>query len=59
MSKNEGSASWLICAERRRQVWRKSAVKATESECCELVLNAVFYWEPVEFFQKWCDMITL
>ena len=29
-----------------------------ESECCELVLNAVFYWEPVEFFQNWCDMIT-
>ena len=31
----------------------------TESERCELVLNAVFYWEPVEFFQKQCDMITL
>ena len=31
----------------------------TESERCELVLNAVFYWEPVEFFQKRCDMITL
>ena len=31
----------------------------TESECCELILNAVFYWEPVEFFQKRCDMITL
>ena len=30
-----------------------------ESKRCELVLNAVFYWEPVEFFQKWCDMITL
>ena len=30
-----------------------------ESERCELVLNAVFYWEPVEFFQKRCDMITL
>ena len=30
----------------------------TESERCELVLNAVFYWEPVEFFQKRCDMIT-
>ena len=25
----------------------------TESERCQLVLNAVFYWEPVEFFQKW------
>ena len=52
----------MICAERRRQVWRKSAVKVTESErCerCELVLNAVFYWEPVEFFQKRYDMITL
>jgi len=52
-------ASWLICAERRRQVWRKSAVKVTECEHCKLVLNAVFYWEPVEFFQKQCDMITL
>ena len=31
----------------------------TESERCELVLNAVFYSEPVEFFQKRCDMITL
>ena len=31
----------------------------TESERCELVLNAVFNWEPVEFFQKLCDMITL
>ena len=30
-----------------------------ETERCELVLNAVFYWEPVEFFQKRCDMITL
>ena len=52
-------ARWLICAERRRQVWRKSAVKVTESERCELVLNAVFYSEPVEIFQKRCDMITL
>ena len=52
-------ARGLICAERRRQVWRKSAVKVTENERCELVLNAVFYWEPVEFFQKRCDMITL
>ena len=31
----------------------------TESERCELVLNAVFYREPVEFFQKRRDMITL
>ena len=31
----------------------------TESERCELVLNAVFYWEPVEFFQKRRDMIAL
>ena len=35
-------ARWLILAERRRQVWRKSAVEVTESERCELVLNAVF-----------------
>ena len=34
-------------------------VKVTESERCELVLNAVFNWEPVEFFQKRCDTITL
>ena len=52
-------ARWLICAERRRQVWRKSAVEVTESERCELVLNAIFYWESVEFFQKRCAMITL
>ena len=45
-------ARWLICAERRRQVWRKSAVKVTESERCELVLNAVFYWEPVSSFKS-------
>ena len=31
----------------------------TESELCELLLNAVFYWEPVEFFQKRYDVITL
>ena len=49
----------LICAERRTQVWWKSAIEVTESECCELVLNVVFYWEPVKFFQKQCDMITL
>ena len=52
-------AQWLICAERRRQVWRKSAVKVTESERCELEPNALFYWEPVKFFQKRYDMITL
>ena len=45
--------------EEDRYGWRKSAVKVTESERCVLVLNAVFYWEPVEFFQKRCDMITL
>ena len=48
-----------ICREKKRQVWRKSAVNVTENERCKLVLNAVFYWEPVEFFQKRCDMITL
>jgi len=41
------------------QVRRKSVVEVTESERCELVLNAVFYWEPVEFCQKRCDMISL
>ena len=49
----------MICAERRKQVWRKSAVEMTEGQRFELVLNVVFYWEPVEYFQKWCDMITL
>ena len=48
-------ALWLIYAERRRQVWQKSAVEMTESERYEFVLNAVFYWEPVEFFQKQCN----
>ena len=31
----------------------------TESERCEIVLNAVFYWELVECLQKRCDLITL
>ena len=52
-------AQWLICAERKRQVWQKTAVVVTESERCELVLNAIFYWESVEFFQKRCDLIIL
>ena len=47
----------MICAERRRQVWRKSSVEVMENEYCKLVQNAVFYWEPIEFFQKQCDMI--
>ena len=50
---------WLICAERKRQIWWKSAVKVMERERCELVLNAEFYWVPMEFFQKRCDMIEL
>ena len=37
-------AWWWICAGRGRQVWRKSAVKVTESERCELVLNTVFLY---------------
>ena len=45
--------------EKKTGIWQKSAVKVTESKRYELVLNAVFYWEPVEFFQKRCDMITL
>ena len=36
----------------------EECVKVTESERCELVLNAVFNWEPVEFVQKRCDMIS-
>ena len=33
---------WLTCAERRRQVWRKSAVKVTEHERteCGILLGA-------------------
>ena len=31
----------------------------TESGRCEIVLNALFYWEPKESFPKRCDMITL
>ena len=30
----------------------------TKSGRCEIVLNALFYWEPKESFQKRCDMIT-
>ena len=33
--------------------------EVTESERCVLVLNAVFYWEPMEVYQKRCDMTTL
>ena len=33
-------ARWLICAERRRQVWWKSAAEVMESECCELVQSS-------------------
>ena len=43
-----------MCREKKTGIWRKSAVRVTESERCELVLNVVFDWEPVEFFQKRC-----
>ena len=33
--------------------------EVTESERCKLVLNAVFNWEPMEVYQKRCDMTTL
>ena len=33
--------------------------QSDRSEHCELVLNVVFYWEPMGFFQKWCDMTKL
>ena len=45
--------------ERRGHIWQKSFIKVTEGECCGLVLNAVFYRDPVEFSQKRCDMIAL
>ena len=47
-----------MCREKKTGM-AESAVRVTESERCELILNAVFYREPVEFFQKRCDMITL
>ena len=47
-----------MCREKKTGM-AESAVKVTESERCELVLNAVFNREPMEFFQKRCDMITL
>ena len=50
VTKTEG-ARLLVGGERRGQIWRKSAIKVTESECCELVLNAVLR-KPVKLFQK-------
>ena len=47
-----------MCREEKNIRW-KGAIEVMESKHCKLVLNAVFYWEPMEFFQKWCDMITL
>ena len=38
--------------ELRRQTWWKCAVKVTESKCSKLVLNAVFYWEPMDLKNK-------
>ena len=45
-------AQWLVIDERRDQIWRKSVTKVTDSECCELVTNAVLYRETVGLFQK-------
>ena len=45
-------ARWSICGEKRRQVWRKSAVEVTESEHGDLVVNAVFICDPMDFFSK-------
>ena len=50
---------WLVDDERRGRIWQKSATKVTEFKCCKLVPNALLLWEPVKFFQKWYDMITL
>ena len=34
------------------QICLTSVVDVAKSERCELVLNAVFYWGPVKFFQN-------
>ena len=49
----------MVDDERRGPIWQKSATKVTEFKCCKLVPNALLLWEPVKFFQKWYDMITL
>ena len=48
-----------MCREKKTGMAEECRQSDGKWECCELVLNAVFYWEPVEFFQNWCDMITL
>ena len=35
------------------------AEECRHNKLCGLVLSTVFNWEPVEFFQKRCDMIML
>ena len=47
-----------MCRE-KKTIIAEECRQNDEKRGCELVLNAVFYWEPVEFFQKRCDMITL
>ena len=39
---------------REKKTGMAEECRRSDSERCELVLNAVFYWEPVEFFQKRC-----
>ena len=58
MSNNEGTAMVDMCREKKTgmaEECRRSDGKRALRAC----MNAVFYWDPVEFFQKRCDMITL
>ena len=47
-----------MCREKKTGM-AEECVEVMERERCELVLNAVFNWEPEEFFQKRCNMITV
>ena len=46
-----------MCREKKTGMAKEC--RQSDGKRCELVLDAVFYWESVEFFQKWCDMIML
>ena len=55
-SVKERMGAW--CREKKTGMVEE-CYQSDRSEHCELVLNVVFYWEPMGFFQKWCDMTTL
>ena len=46
-----------MCREKKTGMAKEC--RQSDGKRCELVLDAVFYCEPMEFFQKRCDMITL